>query len=116
MTIHQLKVWLQNGQETFVMVHVELQGQFDSGFAERMFVYNYRFYDRFRKPIVSLAVLADESEHWRPDRFSYGLWGSETGIRFPVVKMIDYLNCLDVLENSDGNQTRFRYVDMSKIA
>jgi hypothetical protein len=97
-----VKVWLQNGQETFVMVHVEIQGQFDSGFAERMFVYNYRFYDRFRKPIVSLAVLADESEHWRPDRFSYGLWGSETGIRFPVVKMMDYLNCLDVLESSDN--------------
>jgi hypothetical protein len=97
-----VKIWLDNGQETFVLVHIEIQGQVDIGFAERMFVYNYRFYDRFRKPIVSLAVLADESLNWRPNSFSYGLWGSETAIRFPVVKMIDYLNCLEILENSDN--------------
>ncbi|MBI5591206.1 MAG: cytosolic protein [Deltaproteobacteria bacterium] len=97
-----VKVWLKNGQETYVLVHVEIQGQTDIGFSERMFVYNYRFYDRFRKPIVSLAVLADESRDWRPERFSYGLWGSETGITFPAVKMIDYLNRLDMLEASDN--------------
>jgi len=53
-----VNVWIENGQETFVLVHVEVQEQVDIGFSERMFVYNYRFYDRFRKPIVSLAVLA----------------------------------------------------------
>jgi hypothetical protein len=32
-------------------------------FAERMFVYNYRLYDRYRRPIASMAVLADEHKH-----------------------------------------------------
>ena len=27
---------------------------------------------------------------WRPDRFGYGRWGCEVGIRFPVVKLLDY--------------------------
>ncbi len=97
-----VKLWLKNGQAAYVLVHVEIQGQTDIGFAERMFVYNYRFYDRFRKPVVSLAVLADESPDWRPDRFDYGLWGSETGIRFPVVKLLDYLKRLDMLEASEN--------------
>jgi hypothetical protein len=97
-----VKVWLKNGHETYILVHVEIQGQVDAEFPERMFVYNYRFYDRFRKQIVSLAVLADESRNWRPDRFGYGLWGSETGIRFPVVKVTDYLNRLEMLETSDN--------------
>ena len=97
-----VKVWLKNGHETYILVHVEIQGQVDAEFPERMFVYNYRFYDRFRKQIVSLAVLSDESRNWRPDRFRYGLWGSETGIRFPVVKVTDYLNRLEMLETSDN--------------
>ena len=66
----------ENGHETYIVVHAEIQGQVDAEFPERMLVYNYRFYDRFRKQIVSLAVLADESSNWRPDRFGYGLWGS----------------------------------------
>jgi hypothetical protein len=97
-----VKVWLKNGHETYILVHVEIQGQVDAEFPERMFVYNYRFYDRFRKQIVSMAVLADESRNWHPDRFGYGLWGSETGIRFPAVKMTDYLNRLEMLETSDN--------------
>ena len=53
-----------------------------------------------RREAPASRIPADESLNWRPNSFGYGSWGSETAIRFPVVKMIDYLNCLDVLENS----------------
>ena len=33
------KVWRRNGEETWILVHIEVQSQEDSGFAERMFVY-----------------------------------------------------------------------------
>jgi hypothetical protein len=36
------KVWLLNGQEAWILIHVEVQSQRDDGFAERMFVYHYR--------------------------------------------------------------------------
>src|SRR5262249_30370308 len=36
------KVWLKDGSETWILIHVEIQNQRDSEFAERMFVYNYR--------------------------------------------------------------------------
>ena len=32
------KVWRRNGEETWILVHIEVQSQEDSGFAERMFV------------------------------------------------------------------------------
>ena len=67
-----------------------------------MFVYNYRIFDRFRRPVVSLAVLADDREGWRPDRFGYELWGCRVGIRFPSVKLLDYADHSDVLEEK-GN-------------
>jgi hypothetical protein len=31
-----------------------------------MYVYNYRLFDRYDRPVVSLAVLADASPTWRP--------------------------------------------------
>src|SRR5260370_42362550 len=47
------KVWLQDGQETWVLIHVELQNQRDGAFAERMYIYNYRIYDRHRRRVAS---------------------------------------------------------------
>ncbi|MEH2333718.1 hypothetical protein [Nostoc sp.] len=52
------KVWLLDGEEAWVLVHVEVQGQYDSQFAERMYTYNYRLFDRYKKRVISLAVLA----------------------------------------------------------
>ncbi|WP_206054829.1 hypothetical protein [Nitrosococcus wardiae] len=50
----------------------------------------YRLFDRYRKPVVSLAVLGDTAAGWRPDRFGYRRWGCEVGIRYPIVKLLDY--------------------------
>jgi len=85
-----VQVWRQDGAEAWVLVHVEVQSQEDPAFAERMYVYNYRLYDRYRRRVASLAVLGDERAHWRPARFSYELWGCEVGLHFPTVKLLDY--------------------------
>jgi len=47
------QVWRQDGAEAWVLVHVEVQSQEDAAFAERMYVYNYRLYDRFRRQVAS---------------------------------------------------------------
>jgi len=90
-----VKVRRKDGQEIWVLVHIEIQGWRDSDFAERMFVYNYRIFDRYQKKVASLAILADEHNEWRPDGFGYKLWGCEMGIRFPTVKLLDMEAALD---------------------
>jgi Putative transposase, YhgA-like len=92
------KVWLKDGQEACILIHVEIQNQRDLAFAERMFVYNYRIYDRHRQPVISLAVMGDEEPAWRPDQFGYGMFGCTMGIRFPIVKLVDYANRSEELE------------------
>ncbi len=64
-----VKVWLKGGQEVWVLIHVEVQSQEEKDFGERMYVYNYRTFDRYNRRVVSLAVLADERPGWRPDQF-----------------------------------------------
>jgi hypothetical protein len=94
------KVWRRDGEETWILVHIEVQSQEDSDFAERMFVYNYRCFDRYRKPVISLAVLGDERPNWRPSSYGYDLGGCRVGIEFPIAKLIDYETQWEELDRS----------------
>ncbi|MCU0570460.1 MAG: hypothetical protein MUF49_28290 [Oculatellaceae cyanobacterium Prado106] len=85
-----LKVWLLDGEETWLLLHIEIQSQMDSGFARRMFVYHYRIFDRYGREVVSLAVLGDDTADWRPQEFGYGRWGCEMRLQFPIIKLLDY--------------------------
>lgn len=92
-----VRVTRADGAQECVFVHVDVQGHYDQEFAERVFVYNYRIYDRYRRPVASLAVLADGNAHWKPESFGYQLFGCEMGIRFPYVKLNDYAALLPQL-------------------
>ena len=83
--------------EQWVLVHLEVQGRHDRAFAERMYVYNYRVYDRYRCPVASLALLADGSRAWRPSSFGWRLLGCELRLDFPVVKLRDFSDRIDEL-------------------
>ncbi|WP_448572434.1 hypothetical protein, partial [Trichothermofontia sp.] len=85
-----VKVWRNSGNETWVLIHLELQNTDEEAFAERMFVYNYRLRDRYNLPVASLAVLGDENPHWRPNFFNSELWGCRNEFQFPIVKLLDY--------------------------
>ena len=85
-----VKLWLNSGEETWVIVHVEVQGQPEAGFAKRMYTYNYRIFDRYDRRVASLAVLADDRKAWRPDRFQYTLLGCQVSLHFPITKLLDF--------------------------
>jgi hypothetical protein len=95
-----VKVWLVDGEETWLLLHLEIQSQTDSGFARRMFIYHYRIFDRYGREVVSLALLGDDDQNWRPQEYGYGRWGSEMRLRFPIVKLLDYV--WEDLESSDS--------------
>ena len=85
-----VKVWRTNGQDEWVLVHIEVQSQPDTEFAQRMYVYNYRLFDRYNRRVASFAVLGDDRPAWRPKRFGYELWGTKVGIEFATAKLLDY--------------------------
>ena len=66
-----VRVTTLDGLTEHVYVHVEVQGGRESDFARRMFVYNYRLFDRFDAPVASFAVLADDDPRWKPDGFCF---------------------------------------------
>ncbi|WP_242518946.1 hypothetical protein [Halochromatium roseum] len=54
-------------------IHVEVQGEPETAFAERMYTYHYKIRDRYQVPVASLAVLADTDQRFRPRQFSSAL-------------------------------------------
>ena len=56
------KVYLKNGEEKWILFHIEVQGQARVDFNERMFIYFYRIFDKYRVKIVSLAVITYPSK------------------------------------------------------
>ncbi|MCU0541212.1 MAG: DUF4351 domain-containing protein [Oscillatoriaceae cyanobacterium Prado104] len=97
-----VKVWTLAGDEVWVLIHIEVQNQYQTNFAERMFVYNYRLRDYFKRPVASFAILGDDSPSWRPNQFQAQLWGCETLFRFPNVKLLDYSQQWNELEASNN--------------
>ena len=96
------RVYRKNGQEEWVLVHAEIQGQKKDNFPKRMYTYNYRIFDFFDREVASIAILADDNPHWKPNNFSYELWGSKAGLWFPTIKLLDYKDKWEKLEAS-GN-------------
>lgn len=80
----------------------EVQGYREKAFPERMFVYSYRIYDRYRRQPVSLAVLCDDQPRWRPDRFEREILGCRLGLTFLRAKLLDYRGQEEALEQ-DSN-------------
>ncbi|WP_255753602.1 hypothetical protein [Massilia sp. erpn] len=96
------RVHLCNGDEQWVLLHLEVQAGRDGSLAERVFTCNYRSYDRYRRPVASLVLLADRSPRWRPQQFAYRLLGSEMCLQFALAKLLDYAPRLADLLNEDN--------------
>lgn len=94
------KVWLNDGSECWLYIHIEVQGAYEKEFPKRMFEYNTAVYKLYNREVVSLAVLCDDRSNWRPTTFGYGRWGSRTEITFPIAKLLDYSRDLAALEKN----------------
>ena len=94
------QVWLLDKRVIWILIHIEIQSQYEVAFGERMYVYNYRSFDLYHKPVVSLAVLGDESNKWRPNTYSYAIGGCEVSLKFPIAKLLDYESRWQELETN----------------
>ncbi len=97
-----VRVNVLNGDEKWIYIHVEVQGTKQAEFAKRIFVYNYRIFDRYDRPVASLAVLADTHKQWKPTSYSLTVLGCSHTFNFLMAKLTDYEERLDELLESDN--------------
>ncbi len=94
-----VKVHLKDGSQVCVCVfiHIEVQGSREKEgiFPERTYIYNYRAFDKNIDKgvkVISVAILTDEDENYRPNEYRVRLWDFELRMKIPIVKIIDFKN------------------------
>ena len=75
------KVYLKDGTEQWILVHIEVQGDAEEEFSKRMFRYFYRIYDRHGKPIVSIALMTGADRETGDGQFLLQAYGSGVDFR-----------------------------------
>lgn len=82
-------VWLKDGRETWLLIHLEIQGQPEARFNERTYIYNYRIFDKHHCEVISLVVVTGRSGA-RVGKYEIARWGFRLLCEFPVVRITDY--------------------------
>jgi len=95
-----VKVFLKDGSEKWLLVHVEIQASVESNFAERLYIYNYRIFDRYHKDVITLAVLTDDNKKFRPEKYEVKYPDTCLTLKFGTVKLLDYRPKIAELEKS----------------
>lgn len=75
------------GEEKWVLIHVEVQGVYKKDFAQRMFAYFSRLYDKYQKPIAAFAILTEATRLKRIDRFELSFLGTILSYQFNLYKI-----------------------------
>lgn len=111
-----VKVYYQDGSEEWLLIHVEIQSlpEAKNVFAKRMFTYWSRLIDRYQVDVVSLAVLADTNQNYRPSSFHFSRSGTETTFSYPMVKLTDF-ESEDAWASLEANNNVFALLVMAQI-
>lgn len=84
-----VKVFTREGNEKWVLVHVEVQDYKDKQFEDRMFTYYYRIFDRYRQKITAVVLLTDKDKKFHPREYYSEFLGTELRYRFNSFKIIE---------------------------
>ena len=84
-----VKIHLKNGAETWMLLHIEVQGYTDNLFAERMFIYFYRIKDKFKKDVMAFALYSDEDADFHPKQYEYVYQKTFLSYQFDTFKLLE---------------------------
>jgi predicted transposase YdaD len=84
-----VKVFMKDGKEEWILVHIEVQGYKDMLFPERMFTYYYRIFDKYNKPITAFAIFTDDSFKLYPDKFEQSFLGTSIRYEYNTYKIVE---------------------------
>ncbi|WP_408956579.1 Rpn family recombination-promoting nuclease/putative transposase [Natroniella sp. ANB-PHB2] len=84
-----VKVYLKDGRENWILVHLEVQGYYEAEFSARMFKYFYRIYDKYDQKIVALAIFTEGREGYKPNSFNYDFHGTKLNYDYNSYKVLE---------------------------
>lgn len=77
-----VKVNLKNGEEKWILIHIEIQSSYESNFSKRMFVYFYRIFDQYSQEITAIAIYTGEQIPPNYGKYEYSFLGTKANYEF----------------------------------
>jgi predicted transposase/invertase (TIGR01784 family) len=82
-----VKVFTKSGKEEWILIHIEVQAQYQKDFASRMYTYFYRILDKYHKPVVAYAIFTEANTIERPNFFAIDYLGTSLRYAFNTYKI-----------------------------
>ncbi|WP_235005377.1 hypothetical protein, partial [Pedobacter nyackensis] len=84
------KLYLKDGTEKWVLLNVEIEGGNDPEFAYRLYQYNYRIRDRYKKSVAAIAVFTGDEQQDRPTEYRDHLLGTALSFKYLTYHVFDH--------------------------
>ena len=84
-----VKVYCQNGDTEWILVHIEVQGYHDPDFGRRMFAYYSRILDKYDKPITAFAIFTESNAAFKPCEYHREFMGTSVSYRYNAFKILE---------------------------
>ncbi|MDZ7879724.1 MAG: hypothetical protein U5L45_18745 [Saprospiraceae bacterium] len=111
-----VKVWLKDGREKWILIHIEVQSYFEQLFAKRMFEMFAFIFKKHQHPIVAIAIYTGIKTPRFFNQFTEQYYGTSITYRFNAYRIMkqdemellasDNIFSLFVLANIYANNTR----------
>ncbi|MDI6794562.1 MAG: hypothetical protein QME81_17125 [bacterium] len=85
-----VKVYLKSGEEQWILVHIEVEGDPKKDFSLRMFRYFYKIFDDYGRRIVSMAILTGPKKVAEEGRYELKTYGSGVEFCYLSFRLMDY--------------------------
>jgi len=96
------KIWLRDGTDCWILIHIEIQSEYEKEFPRRMFEYHLAIRRLYNREVVGLALLCDDRPGWKPTKFAYERWGCGIELKFRSAKLLDYRADQEALQASEN--------------
>ena len=89
-----IKIWLKDGREEWVLLHIEIQGKGGEIISLRMFRYSCLIFLRYGKHPAALAILTSKrpKKEGNPEAYCYDIFGTTLEYKYHTLKTYEYRN------------------------
>lgn len=85
-----VKVYLKDGTEKWILIHIEVQGTFETEFAKRMFLYYALIYTKYEiEDITAIAIFTNNKVPKNHNHYTHTLFGTTISYLYNSYKIRD---------------------------
>ena len=83
------KVYLKDGSERWILIHVEVQGRYQKDFPLRMYTYHHRIWGKYGHPISAYAILTDPDYQGEINVFEFDCLTTSLTYKYKVYNILN---------------------------